>query len=141
METNKRRRSRKQMLPRVAEIVLFLFAAFCIVILVTQDFHLVTSFLFSPFALFLLVVIFVEYLMIKSGDRSRLYLIELERMRKRDQEHIAMTRRALEEIERCLPQTGDPSVSTGESSPQSADDKTRECLQRVENILRSGGKE
>ncbi|KPL09567.1 hypothetical protein AMJ85_06485, partial [candidate division BRC1 bacterium SM23_51] len=97
----KPRRARRVWL-RTGEIILLAVAAFCLVVLVTQDLSLVTGLLYSPLAIVLLVVVFVEYLIIKGGDRSRLYLLELERMHEREQEHVAQTRRALEEIRGAL---------------------------------------
>jgi len=122
--------------PRAGEIMLLLIAAFCALILLTQDVGLVTRFFYSPLAIILLIVVFVEYLIIKGGDRSRLYLLEIERMREREEEHVARTRRALEELRRVIEHlrssqpTGDGSASL---DPQVA--ATEERLKRVEHLL------
>jgi len=138
----KAQRSTKRVWPRMGEIILLVIAAFCILVLLTQDLGLVTRFFYSPLAIILLIVVFVEYLIIKGGDRSRLYLIELERMREREQEHVARTRRALEEIHRAIEgihPSATPSEGSGAPLPPVA--VAEECLKRVEHLLRPDVKE
>ena len=121
---------------RGTEIVLLAIAAFCLAVLLTQDLGLVTGLFYSPVAIILLVVVFVEYLIIKGGDRSRLYLLELERMREREQEHVAQTRRALEEIRDTLEHCRIP--ARGHEDSETSDMPTAEvegCLRRIERIL------
>jgi len=138
----KRRRPVNPLLPRIGEIVLLAVAAFCLMVVLTQDLGLVTRFFYSPLAIIFLVVVFVEYLIIKGGDRSRLYLIEIDRMREREQELVARTRRALEEIRHGLAhgsRATTPKEGSDPAAPPPAEPK--ECLKRVERILDPGIKE
>jgi hypothetical protein len=129
----------KRVWPRAGEIILLLIAAFCVLVLLTQDFGLVTRFFYSPLAIILLIVVFVEYLIIKGGDRSRLYLIEIERMREREQEQVARTRRALEEIQRLRASATPSEGVTSPAATPPAD--LEESLKRVEHLLRPEIKE
>jgi len=134
----KERRMVKQAWPRAGEIVLLVIAAFCALVLLTQDFGLVTRFFYSPLAIILLIVVFVEYLIIKGGDRSRLYLIEIERMREREQEQVVRMRRALEELDR-LRAAVTPSGQPASSDPPATN--IEEGLKRVEHFLRPDARE
>lgn len=141
--TEKPRRSVRRRWPVLAEIALYAVALFCLAVLLTQDLSVVLRFFYSPLAIILLVVIFVEFLIIKGGDRSRLYRIEIEKMRTREQQYVARQRRALEEIQRGLGAAAAPQAPTGGApdAPASAPPDPRECLKRVEQILRSDLKE
>jgi len=123
----------KRAWPRAGEVILLVIAAFCGLVLLTQDFGLVTHFFYSPLAIILLIVVFIEYLIIKGGDRSRLYLIELERMREREQEQIAQTRRAIEEIHRLRAAAKPPAEGTAPSDVPAV--SLDEGLKRVEHLL------
>jgi len=129
--------------PRLAEIALYAVAVFCLAVLLTRDVGMVISFFYSPWAILLLVFAFVEFLIIKGGDRSRLYLIELEKMREREQQYVARQRRALEEVQRALgrPQPSSSASEGGAVSPASSSADHEECLKRVEQILRPDLKE
>lgn len=138
----KGRRPVHRLWPRIGEIVLFAVAAFCLVVVLTQDLDLITRFFYSPLAVIFLVVVFVEYLIIKGGDRSRLYLIEIDRMREREQELVARTRRAIEEIRRTLKRDSRAATSREGSDPAPPPPaEPEECLKRVERILDPGIKE
>jgi hypothetical protein len=132
----------RRLLPRAGEIVLLAVAALAGITLVTQDLDWVTRMLYSPLAFILLIVVFAEYLIIKGGDRSRLYQIEIERMREREQAHVARMRRALEELERlreaCRKRaTSGADDDSAEAPPADVD----EPLRNVERLLRSDRKE
>lgn len=122
---------------RVLEIVLLAIAGFSLVLLLTQDLSLVTRSLYSPLAIILVVVVIVEYLIIKGGDRSRLYLIELERMHEREQVHVARMRRALEELERAIEHCPKPARRGKDSkSSGAAESELEASLRRIDKILR-----
>jgi len=143
-ETKTRGRRRvRQVLPRVAEILLLVIALLCVAILVTQDLATVVRFFYSPVAIVLLVVVFVTYLIVKGGDRSRLYRIEIERLHEREQESVARTRRAVEEIGRALERSQEVPLAKGEqaSAAELAAADLQESLRRVERILRLEHKE
>jgi amino acid permease len=134
----KEQRSPTRVWPRAGEVILLLIAAFCLLVLLTQDFGLVTRFFYSPLAIILLIVVFVEYLIIKGGDRSRLYLLELERMREREEEQVARIRRACDEIRRLRT----PAASAdGTPAPETLPSPLDESLKRVEHLLRPDLKE
>jgi len=135
-EGGKAREVIKRFLPRAVEVVLLVIIVFCVAVLLTQDLDLVIHTIYSPLAIIFLVVVFVEYLFIKSGDRSRLYQIELERMREREEAYVARTRRALEEIhstlERCRKAL---SAQEGEAAGAPSLAEMEEALRRIERIL------
>ena len=137
----KQRRARRVWL-RGGEIVLLAIAAFCLAVLLTQDLGLVTGLFYSPLAIILLLVVFVEYLIIKGGDRSRLYLLEIERMREREQQQITRTRRVLEEVQATLERCRAPATPHDESnSSDTSPPDVEGCLRRVERILQLDPKE
>ena len=123
----------KRCLPRAAEAILILIALFSTLILLTQDYQWMLRLFYSPLAIILLIVVFVEYLIIKGGDRSRLYLIEIERMREREQEQVVRMRHALEELDR-LRAAVTPSGQPASSDPPATN--IEEGLKRVEHFLR-----
>jgi hypothetical protein len=126
----------RTILPRAAEIVLAIVAIACVVVFATQDFGSVFRFFYSPVAVLILVVVLVEYLIVKSSDRSRLYRMEIDRMHEREHEQVGRIRRALAEIEqaieRCrqLPNPSDPAAT------EAAANDVKESLRRTEKILR-----
>ncbi|MCX8037947.1 MAG: hypothetical protein N3D11_13035 [Candidatus Sumerlaeia bacterium] len=132
----KRRRDRW---PRVGEILLYVVALTCAAMLITRDPLAVLQFFYSPSVIILLVVAFVTFLIVKGGDRSRLYLLELEKMREREQHYIGRIRRAHEEIQRTL-QRNDPSMAATGGTPASSSPlppaDPEECLRRIEALLR-----
>ena len=121
---------------RLLEIVLLAVAGLSLALLLTQDITLVTRWLLSPPAVIIVVVVFVEYLIIKGGDRSRLYLIELDRMRQREQAHVARTRRALSELERLVQPEPAPDSPDKTGSGEGVPASLREALLRINKILR-----
>ncbi len=133
---DKRRRGRW---PRVGEILLYAIALTCGAMLITRDPMAVLHFFYSPSVIIVVVVVFVTFLIAKGGDRSRLYLLELEKMREREQHYIGRIRRAHEEIQRTLqrndPAAAAPAGSPGASSPLPPADP-EECLRRIETLLR-----
>jgi hypothetical protein len=71
----------------LAEIVLAVILILAILLLLIDDFRLFFSLFYSPFSFLLLVVILIEYIILKSMDRSRIYKLELERLKiKRDKD-------------------------------------------------------
>ncbi len=133
---SKRRRGRW---PRVGEILLYAVALTCAAMLITRDPWAVLQFFYSPSVIILLVVAFVTFLIVKGGDRSRLYLLELEKLREREQHYIGQIRRAHEEIQRTL-QRNDPSAASTAGAPAVSSPlppaDPEECLRRIEALLR-----
>jgi len=129
--------------PRLAEIALYAVAVFCLAVLLTRDVGAVISFFYSPWAILLLVFAFVEFLIIKGGDRSRLYLLELEKMRAREQEYVSRQRRALDEVRQARARLRRPATPVEGASPTSASPsaEVEQCLKRIEQILHSEAKE
>ena len=71
----------------LALIILGIIVILCVLLLLTGDVSLFISILYSPFSFLLLVVVLLEYVILKSMDRSRIYKLELEKLkRKRDRE-------------------------------------------------------
>jgi len=60
----------------------------------------VGAFVFQPGAIVLLVALALQYLILKSGDRTRLLQLELDRLRVKRREEIGDMRRAREGLER-----------------------------------------
>lgn len=138
----KRSRSRI-LLPRLGEILLLVVAVFCLAVLITQDLKLVTRFIYSPLAVILLIVVFVEFLIIKGGDRSRLYRIELDRMREREDEQVTRARQAVAQVNRGLDLCKDrlKAEDADASDRVAAADEVEECLVSIGKLLRPDLKE
>jgi hypothetical protein len=68
-------------------------------------------FVFQPVAIVFLVALAIEYLILKSADRSRLLSIELERLRAKRREEVSAMRRTHESLERL--QSGLSDAATG----------------------------
>ncbi len=72
------------------EVIIICLICLCILLLVTNNVESFISMLYSPVAFLLLVVILVEYIILKSADRSRIYKIEVDKLRGRLIEHIKL---------------------------------------------------
>lgn len=87
------------------EIVIIFIISLCVLLLVTNNVEAFISILYSPVAFLVLVVALVEYIILKSADRSRIYRIELDHLRRRVMDHIMLfntLERNLDEIQKNL---------------------------------------
>jgi uncharacterized membrane protein YcjF (UPF0283 family) len=139
----RKRHRRKILLPRIGESILIAVAVVCLAILIMQDVWSVVEFLYSPLAIILLVVVFAEFLILKGGDRSRLYRLEIERMREREQEQIERLRLAVDELQRAREacQSGLKTADPEATSDNGAAQQIEESLARMEGLLKPNLKE
>lgn len=97
-----------------------------IILLITRDFQTIPDILFNPYSFFLLVVVMVEYIILKGMDRSRIYKLEVERLKKkrrRDMEFHVRVEKQIRELEKY---TDDPN----------ARDELKSRLKKIQNEFR-----
>jgi FtsZ-binding cell division protein ZapB len=70
----------------------------------------VAGFLFHPIAIVLLVSLGMEYIVLKSADRSRLLQLELDRLREKRRGELTRLRQTREGLDRIKKQLEDPAV-------------------------------
>jgi len=89
----------------LTEVVLGTIIILGVLLLLTNDFDLFLSILYSPFSFLLLVVIILEYIILKGMDRSRIYKLEIQRLkqkRKKDMEWLQRMDKEIREIHNSL---------------------------------------
>ncbi len=88
----------------VVEIILGIVACLCIFLLLVNDVNLFFSVLYSPYSFLVLVVVILEYIILKGMDRSRFYRLEIERLTRKRRRELAF-RQHLESEIRALQKT------------------------------------
>ena len=112
------------------EIVIICIISLCVLLLVTNSVEAFISMLYSPVAFLVLVVALVEYIILKSADRSRIYRIELDHLRRRVMDHIMLfntLERNLDEIQKIL--------ATMKKNPGLVDTPEEKSLDELEKQL------
>jgi len=112
----------------ILEVIIVCLISLCILLLVTNNVESFINVLYSPVAFLVLVVVLVEYIILKSADRSRLYKIELDYLRQRKIEQIKIfhqLERRLEEVVKVL-----HNLKTYTSEPEK-----QEELERLKNRM------
>ncbi len=125
--TAPKRPARRRRAPHSGDLF-FLLAIFIIVLLVVLvGFQNLTGLLYSPIAGILLFVVVIEYLVLKSMDRTRVYQMENQRLRDLRRGDKLLLRRARDVIEDRLADTPTP-------NPDDPDEKKR-WRTRAEEIV------
>ncbi|MCX7765484.1 MAG: hypothetical protein N2246_02105 [Candidatus Sumerlaeia bacterium] len=82
------------------EVVIICVIALCVLLLVTNNVETFIRVLYNPISFLVLVVILGEYIILKSADRSRIYKIELEQLRRRQLEYLKVFHRLEQELDK-----------------------------------------
>jgi amino acid permease len=95
-------------------VIVFLVALIIsgILLLITNDIDIFVSLLYSPYSFLLLMVVLVEYIVLKSIDRSKVYRLENQRLkakRRRETEFRQRMERELQEIQKEMEKPGSSS--------------------------------
>lgn len=93
-------------------IVVILFLAI-ILMLIQFDFTELLAIVYHPVAGLLILVVIIEFLWLKSGDRTRIYKLEIDKLRRIRREDEELLRRAQQVIKESLSTPGD----TGDGRP------------------------
>jgi hypothetical protein len=73
-----------------------------LVLLITDAIRPLIERIYSPWALALLVVMLIEYLVLKARDRSRFHRMEIQMIRNRRREDLRLLRETCEGLERTI---------------------------------------
>ena len=90
--------SRQRWRVRGGDVVVVLFFLVILFSLFRYDPMEILSLLYHPVAGLVLLVMLVEFLWLKSGDRTRIYRIEIDRLRRTRREDEELLRRAREVV-------------------------------------------
>jgi purine-cytosine permease-like protein len=131
---NKHSHERRRRAVTSAEILVIAAILLCIVLLFTGSFSTFFSILYSPFSFIILVVIITEYIILKGTDRSRIYRIEIDRLREKRKEDIAFNREIEAELQKLQSALNEP-VGTDSGQRRipwkKVSEETREKLQKL----------
>ncbi|NQU42485.1 hypothetical protein HQ520_04315 [bacterium] len=103
------RRSRRPKPPsslKTAVLVAAIFVTFAVGVALSDYRSEVVRWLYSPIAIVLVILLFIEYIVLKGRDRSRIYRIELEQARHKrveDQEYLRHLEERLLAMEKEVP--------------------------------------
>ncbi len=89
----------------VVIIILVLIIVHGVIFLLTRDWETIYRILYNPYSFFLLVVVIIEYILLKGMDRSRIYKLEVDRLKKKrrkDMEFHVRVEKEIREMERHL---------------------------------------
>jgi len=107
-----------------AEIFLGIVVVLGLLMLLTGDIRRFLSILYSPYSFLLLVVILIEYFILKGMDRSRIYKLELERLKKKRERELE-TQRELED------QIGELSGNLDKKDLEQRLEKIKKTMRRI----------
>ncbi len=88
------------------EVVIICVIALCVLLLVTNNVETFIRVLYSPISFLVLVVVLGEYIILKSADRSRIYKIELEQLRRRQLEYLKVFHLLEQELDNLSAKVG-----------------------------------
>lgn len=88
------------------EVVIICVIALCVLLLVTNNVETFIRVLYSPISFLVLVVVLGEYIILKSADRSRIYKIELEQLRRRQLEYLKVFHHLEQELDNLYAKVG-----------------------------------
>jgi len=92
----------------ILEIILILIIILGVFILIIRDFKKVSELLYHPYSFFLLFVVILEYIILKGMDRSRIYKLEVERLKKKRRKDMEFHVRVEKQIREIQKYTEDP---------------------------------
>jgi hypothetical protein len=104
----------------------------CLFLLLTQDFNLILQVFYSRFSFLILVLMIIEFLILKSIDRSKVYRMELERLRELQDAELIVKRRLESRLEQLLQKATQLAAEPG-SSP-SLNELREELRQSLEQL-------
>jgi len=108
----------------IPQIVLIIVVLLGVLLLLTNDINVFFSILYSPYSFLLMVVVLVEYVVMKGLDRSRVYKLENERLKAKRQKELALRQNLEKKLTDIQSEIGDA--------------KSSECLrEQIQEILRS----
>lgn len=87
---------------RAGDIIIILVLAAIIGAMVNYSPGAIIDFIYSPVAGVILVVMILEFLWLKSGDRTRVYRIEIDRLRSQRRRDEDLLRRAHEIVDQAI---------------------------------------
>jgi hypothetical protein len=97
----------------LAEIVLGLIIILGILFLLTHDTKIFLSILYSPYSFLLMVVIFLEYIILKGMDRSRIYKLEIQRLKQKRNKDMDLHLKLEKQIQEIQTSLGDSETHQG----------------------------
>ena len=95
----------------LVQFILILVVAFGVLLLLTNDLNLFIRIFYNPYSFLILAVAIVEYIILKAMDRSRMYRLENQRLKRKRRRDMDM-RREVESRIRNVMQRLDESEST-----------------------------
>jgi predicted ferric reductase len=104
-------------------IILVLIIIHGIIFLLTRDLEIIYRVLYNPYSFFLLVVVILEYIILKGMDRSRIYKLEVERLKKKRRKDMEFHVRVEKQIRELEKYTDDPN----------ARDELKSRLKKIQN--------
>ena len=131
---SQRGRERRRRTVSGAEILFLVAILLCVLLLFTGSLSTFLSILYSPFSFIILVVIITEYIILKGADRSRIYRIEIDRLRDKRKEDIAFSREIETELQRLVSALGELEATDAKQRRipwKKITEETREKLQEL----------
>jgi hypothetical protein len=120
-------------------IILLLLVFLLVLLLITNSYQTLIDILYSPFSFAILLIIVLEYVILKGVDRSRIYRLEIERLRSKRAEDIALWRDLeghLSDALRTLQKLDDSAASASPDADFSNLVALRSKLEEILRILR-----
>ena len=126
----KTKNSRILKAPSPIEILLLGVIVICCFLLLTQDFNLFLKIFYSKFSFLILFLLILEFLIIKSSDRSKVYRNELERLREIQEENLMIVRDVENRLDDAL-----KVLSDGENKEELERPLLEEVHGRIEDVV------
>jgi hypothetical protein len=141
METESKRApsrdtEKKRWLFPLLRIILLLFIFLLVLLLITNSYQTLVDILYSPFSFAIMLIIVLEYIILKGVDRSRIYRLEIERLRSKRAEDIALWRDLEGHLSDALSTLQKLDNSAATASPDSNLSNLVALRSKLEEILR-----
>lgn len=127
-------RERRRHTLSAAEILILIAILLSVLLLFTGSFTTFLSILYSPFSFIIIVVIITEYIILKGADRSRIYRLEIDRLREKRKEDITFSREIETELHRLVSALSELEASDAKQRRvpwKKITEETREKLQEL----------
>ncbi len=125
-----RRPSRRQHV-RTTDLLILLILGVIIVVAFNVGFEQLFSLLYSPTAGLILLIVIVEFLWLKSGDRTRIYRLENDRLRTKLRQDEELLRQARELLGQATQPSDPPAAGTSPDWAQRAEKLKKDIDERV----------
>jgi uncharacterized integral membrane protein len=132
---SKDRRKKPWFIPFLGTLAVLLILLL-LLLLVSNSVRTFLAIIYSPFAFAIMLIVVLEYVILKAVDRSRIYRLEIERLRSKRAEDIALWRDLEGHLSEALKRLQELEGGAATTDPDASLSSLRALRSKLEEILR-----